>query len=133
MTSFRRRVPEMARCTDSTEEGPALQTMLMISFSSSVSEGRTGVIRSVTVQDVPLTTGHVNEKNDAVQAERFSGGLAGCCRSLKFVTATELTLDQVTNHRQTGTKSGFAMLAFGVVTAGTVNFRRFWSFDSHST
>jgi hypothetical protein len=45
---------------------------------------------------------------------------------------TELTFQQVANHGETGTGSGFPVLALGVVTAGTDDFRRIGSFDSHS-
>ena len=52
---------------------------------------------------------------------------------MESVATAEFTLHEVADHRQARTEPSFAVLAFGVVTAGTVDFRGFWSFDSHPT
>jgi hypothetical protein len=49
-----------------------------------------------------------------------------------MITATEFALQNVADHGEAGTSSGLPVLAFGVVTAGTDDFRRIGSFDSHS-
>lgn len=53
-------------------------------------------------------------------------------RDLERVAGTEFTLHKIADHRQTGAESGFAVLTFGVMTAGTEHFRRIGRFDSHS-
>src|SRR5437879_12030570 len=77
VTSFRRRLWETARCTNSTDEGPACQTAVITSFSSSVSGGRTDVLRTVTVQCGARKRAGVNW---ATKSKVFSGARLGIVR-----------------------------------------------------
>ena len=77
---------------------------------------------------------HAQEKNRAFDKAERAATPALCRlaqRDLERIARTEFAFHKIADHRQTRAKPGFAVLTFGVMTAGTEHFRRIGGFDSH--